>query len=223
MQNDYSVFDIIGPILIGPSSSHTAGACRLANAARAIFNKPIASVVIHVYGSFSLTLFGHGTSKALVGGLLGIAPDDEKLVDALELAKEKKLSYNFLPDDSTISSDNIVRFEITGLDGETMCITGASIGGGNIVINKIDKIDLHISLKYDTIVVDHPDKPGAIMRVSAILAENDVNIAGMKVYRKAKHERAYMIIEIDQPIDKDTLANIRNVEDTSVIYLAKQY
>lgn len=223
MQNDYSVFDIIGPILIGPSSSHTAGACRLANAARAIFNKPIASVTIYVYGSFSLTLFGHGTSKALVGGLLGIAPDDEKLIDALELAKQKKLSYNFLLDDSTISSDNIVRFEIIGLDGEKMCITGASIGGGNIVINKIDEIDLHISLKYDAIVVDHPDKPGAILSVSAILAENGVNIAGMNVYRKAKHERAYMIIEIDQPIDKDTLANIRNVEDTSVIYLAKQY
>lgn len=223
MQNIYSVFDIIGPILIGPSSSHTAGACRLANAARAIFNKPIYEVSIYVYGSFSQTLFGHGTSKALVGGLLGIAPDDERLSVALELAKERKLAYHFLLDDSTISTDNIVRFEILGVGGEQMSVTGASVGGGNIIINKIDEIDLHISLKFDTIVVDHLDKPGAILDVSTILAENKVNIASMNVYRKAKHERAYMIIEIDQRIGKETLTAIRNIENTSVIYLQKQY
>jgi L-serine dehydratase len=223
LQNIYSVFDIVGPILIGPSSSHTAGACRLANAARAIFNKPISSVIIYVYGSFSQTLFGHGTGKALVGGLLGIAPDDERLSVALTLAKEKKLEYHFQLDDSTISTDNIVRFEMLGFNEEKMSITGASVGGGNIIISKIDEIDLHISLKFNTIIVNHLDKPGAILSVSTILAQNKVNIAGMNVYRKAKHERAYMIIEIDQHIGKDTLSDIRNIENTSVIYLQKQY
>jgi L-serine dehydratase len=223
LQNNYSIFDIIGPILIGPSSSHTAGACRLANAAKAIFNKPISHVVIYVYGSFSQTLYGHGTSKALVGGLLGIAPDDERLYDAFKLAQNQKLTYQFLLDDSTISADNIVRFEITGQNGEQMSVTGSSIGGGSIIISKIDEMDLQISLKFDSIVVEHLDKPGAILHVSTLLAQSRINIASMNVYRKAKYERAYMIIEIDQPLDADTLAQLRRIEDTKVIYLSRQY
>ena len=223
MSNNYSVFDIVGPVLIGPSSSHTAGACRLANAARAIFNKPIDDVYIYVYGSFSQTLFGHGTNKALVGGLLGLAPDDQKLTDSLKLAEQENLSYHFVMDETTFSTENKVRFKMLNKDGNKMSVTGVSIGGGNIIINKINDIELLISLKYDTIIVDHLDKPGAVLGVSGILAKSGINIASMSVYRKAKHDRAYMLIEIDQPIDKEIFDNLRSMEGTTMIYLPKLY
>lgn len=223
MSNNYSVFDIIGPVLIGPSSSHTAGACRLANAARAIFNKPIDDVHLYVYGSFSQTLFGHGTNKALVGGLLGLAPDDQRLTDSLKLAEKENLSYHFVMDETTFSTENKVRFEMTNEDGSHMSVTGVSIGGGNIIINKINDIELLISLKFDTIIVDHLDKPGAVLGVSGILAKSGINIASMSVYRKAKHDRAFMIIEIDQPIDKEIFDNLRSMEGTTMIYLPKLY
>lgn len=223
MSNNYSVFDIIGPVLIGPSSSHTAGACRLANAARAIYNKPIDDVYLYVYGSFSQTLFGHGTNKALVGGLLGLAPDDQRLTDALNLAAKENLSYHFVMDETTFSTENKVRFEMMSEDSSKMSVTGVSIGGGNIIINKINDIELLISLKFDTIIVDHLDKPGAVLGVSGILAKSGINIAGMNVYRKAKHDRAYMIIEIDQPIDKEIFDNLRSMEGTIMIYLPKLY
>lgn len=223
MSNNYSVFDIIGPVLIGPSSSHTAGACRLANAARAIYNKPIDDVYLYVYGSFSQTLFGHGTNKALVGGLLGLAPDDQRLTNALNLAAKENLSYHFVMDETTFSTENKVRFEMMSEDSSKMSVTGVSIGGGNIIINKINDIELLISLKFDTIIVDHLDKPGAVLGVSGILAKSGINIAGMNVYRKAKHDRAYMIIEIDQPIDKEIFDNLRSMEGTIMIYLPKLY
>ena len=160
MSNEYSVFDIVGPVLIGPSSSHTAGACRLANAARAIFNKPICDVSIYVYGSFSQTLFGHGTNKALVGGLLGLAPDDERLTDALSLADKERMNYRFHLDESTFSTENKVRFDMRCASGTRMSVSGISIGGGSIVVSKIGVIDLQISLKYETVVVDHKGQAG---------------------------------------------------------------
>jgi L-serine dehydratase len=223
MRESYSIFDITGPIIIGPSSSHTAGACRLANAARAILNREVASAVIHVYGSFAETLFGHGTDKALVGGLLGILPDDESLVNAFELAEKKGLSYRFEIEDETLLNANMVLFELTGADGSMMNIRGASIGGGSIMIDQIDSTNLQISLKYDTLVVDHLDKPGAVLGVSRILAEHRINIASMNMYRQGKHGRAYMILETDQEVGPDVLKMINSLEDMKTIYIKKLY
>lgn len=223
MTNSYSIFDITGPILIGPSSSHTAGACRLANAARAIFNQEVREVTIHLYGSFAKTLYGHGTDKALVGGIIGIAPDDERLTNALALATQNKLSYRFVFEDEALINANLVLFEMLGNAGAKMSVRGVSIGGGNIIIDKINHTDLHISLKYNTIVVDHLDKPGAVLSVSKYLAENAINIASMNMYRQGKHDRAYMIIETDQDISQEVLCAIREIEDMYVIYIHKLY
>lgn len=223
MRESYSIFDITGPIIIGPSSSHTAGACRLANAARAILSQEVASAVIHVYGSFAETLFGHGTDRALVGGLLGMLPDDEKLVDAFQFAKKKGLLYRFEVEDETLSNANMVLFELTGKQGLFMHIRGASIGGGSIMIDQIDSTNLQISLKYNTLVVDHLDKPGAVLGVSKILAEHKINIASMNMYRQGKHGRAYMILETDQEIGRDVLSMIGNLEDMKTIYIQKLY
>jgi len=223
MHNDYSVFDITGPILIGPSSSHTAGACRLANAARAIFNREIAHADITLFGSFAQTLFGHGTDKAIIGGLLGIRPDDEQLIDAPALAKTKHMTYRFLASDTVQTSANVVRFEMTSSEDEAMSVRGVSTGGGNIIVNQIGTTGLQISLKYNTIVVDHLDKPGAVLGVSKILADDGINIASMNMYRHGKHDRAYMIIETDEDIPPKTLAEIRSLRKMSVIYIPKLY
>ena len=160
MREHYSIFDITGPIIIGPSSSHTAGACRLANAARAILGQEVARAAVHVYGSFAETLSGHGTDRALVGGLLGIPPDDERLVDSFDLAKKNGLDFRFEIEDETPASANMVLFELTGRKGLSMSIRGASIGGGNIMIDQIDSTFLQISMKYNTLIVDHIDKAG---------------------------------------------------------------
>ena len=223
MKSQYGVFDIVGPIIIGPSSSHTAGACRLANAARAIFNKPIRQAVIHVYGSFAATLYGHGTDKALVGGLMGILPDDERLNAALDNAKEAGFNYRFEIEQETAMNANLVKFELTGTQDEQMDVSGVSIGGGNIVVTRINKTDLEISLKYNTLIVDHLDKPGAVLSVAKILADESINIASMNMYRQGKHDRAYMIIETDQTIAPDIVKRIRGLEDMYVIYIPQLY
>ena len=223
MKSNFGVFDIVGPIIIGPSSSHTAGACRLANAARAIFNKPIKQAVIHVYGSFAATLFGHGTDKALVGGLMGILPDDERLNAALDIAKETGFIYRFVSEQETGPNANLVKFEILGTKDEQMVVSGVSIGGGNIVVTRINHTDLEISLQYNTLIVDHLDKPGAVLSVAKILADETINIASMNMYRQGKHGRAYMIIETDQTIAPDIIKRIRGLEDMYVIYIPQLY
>ncbi len=223
MKSNYGVFDIIGPIIIGPSSSHTAGACRLANAARAIFNKPISKAVIHVYGSFAATLYGHGTDKALVGGLTGILPDDERLNSALDIAKGAGLDFRFAIEQETSANANLVKFDLVGKQGEEMTVSGVSIGGGNIVVTRINQTDLEISLQYNTLIVDHLDKPGAVLSVAKILAGESINIASMNMYRQGKHGRAYMIIETDQTVAPDIIKRIRGLKDMYVIYIPQLY
>ena len=163
-------FDITGPIIIGPSSSHTAGACRLANAAYAILGQEVARAKIHVYGSFAETLLGHGTDKALIGGLLGIHPDDERLVDAFGIAEKRGMQYAFEVEDEVPANANMVLFELTGRAGLSMSIRGASIGGGSIMVDQIDSTFLQISLKYNTLIVDHLDKAGAVLGVARIFS-----------------------------------------------------
>lgn len=224
MQNKFSVFDIVGPIIIGPSSSHTAGACRLANAARAIFNQPVTDVVIRVYGSFAATLRGHGTDKALVGGLMGIMPDDERLTHALEIATQAGLRYQFALEEEMTSQPNLVRFDMRNAERNVeMSVSGVSIGGGSIIVTRIGNTGLRISLKYNTVIVDHQDKPGAVLSVAKILADNGINIANMNMYRQGKHDRAYMIIETDETIAPNVLKALRCLDDMYVIYIPQLY
>ncbi len=223
MRESYSIFDITGPIIIGPSSSHTAGACRLANAARAILGQEAVRAVIHVYGSFAETLSGHGTDRALVGGLLQIPPDDERLVNAFEIAKKKGLKVRFEVEDEVPANANMVLFELTGADGASMSIRGASIGGGSIMVDQIDSTFLQISLKYNTLIVDHLDKAGAVMGVAQILAGHNINIASMNVYRQGKHGRAYMILETDEEVGREARDMIAALPDMHTIYIKKLY
>lgn len=208
----HGVFDIIGPVMIGPSSSHTAGAARLGRMARIILGEQPASAVIELHGSFAQTYRGHGTDKAIAAGLLGFNTDDSRLKDALSLAPKKNLDITF----KTVSlgdsaHPNTAVFNLTGVLGRKAKIIGASTGGGNIKITEIDGYDVELTGEYYTLISIHQDKPGVIALVTHILAQESVNIAFMRVSRREKGSQALAIIEADHPVTESTLTAVRSI------------
>jgi L-serine dehydratase len=202
---DFSVFDIIGPRMTGPSSSHTAGAVRLANTARKIAEDDVAEVRFTLYGSFAETGKGHGTDKALIAGVLGMEPDDARIKDAYRIAREQDVFVSVEYSDEPTDHPNTARIIITGSDGQITEVIGESVGGGNIRITSINGLAVEFSGEYPTLVIQHNDKPGVIAEVSHVLAQLGVNIAFMRVFRHGKGEDAYMTIETDQPVTDDML------------------
>lgn len=196
------VFDIIGPIMIGPSSSHTAGAVRIGKYARSILGSVPVSALIRFSGSFAKTYKGHGTDKAIVAGILGMETDDERIRISLEIAKEEGLAYTFEETEIDGAHPNTAEIILKDADGKEILIQGASIGGGNIIINKINNTVVSISGKSDTLIIPHEDVPGMIAVVTKILAENSVNIHGFSLCRDHKGGTAVMTIEIDGDIDE---------------------
>ena len=191
-----SVFDIIGPVMIGPSSSHTAGAARIGKVVRSIFGQQPDSVDIYLYESFAKTYRGHGTDIALVGGLLGMEPDDEQLANSLEIAYEQGMEVCFIPK-SEKADHNSVKIVVSSGDRK-LSVTGISIGGGNIQISELNGFKLSLSMGTPTFIVVHQDVPGMIAKVTNILSASDINISTMTVTRESKGEKAIMIIEVDQ-------------------------
>lgn len=218
---NYSAFDIIGPDMIGPSSSHTAGANRLGAIARKIARGDMQKVTIVLHGSFAKTFRGHGTDRALVAGLIGISASDERLRDALGIAGELGFSYQFAQSDLGNVHPNTVKFLIGQTGGKTLEIMGASIGGGNIEITELDGLKLKLTGEYPTLITRHSDHPGVISNVTGLLADNGINIAFMSVYRHSRGQDAFMVIETDDSFDKgieDTLRNnIEGVKDAYAI------
>jgi L-serine dehydratase len=194
--------------MIGPSSSHTAGACRLGELARAIFAETPTHARILLHGSFASTGPGHGTDLALVAGLLGMHPDDARLPQALELAAESGLTVEFAEADLGDAHPNTAQFELTGADGHTMCVRGSSLGGGDVVVNQIDHFVVEITGDLPVLVVGHVDRPGEIAAVTSLLAEGHVNIASMQVSREQRGANALMLIETDAEIDRVTAERI---------------
>ena len=209
----YSVFDIIGPRMIGPSSSHTAGAVRIAHIARHIAHYDVAEAAFTLYESFAETGRGHGTDKALVGGILGMEPDDRRIRDAYEIAREQgvMISMEFSDEPSPVERPNTVKIRVTSSDGRSNEIIGVSIGGGKVVVMAINGLEVEVSGEYPTIVVRHTEKPGVIAEISTVLAELGINIAYMKVFRHEKGEDAFMTIETDEKISDETLQKIREM------------
>lgn len=192
-----SVFDIIGPVMIGPSSSHTAGAARIGKVVRSIFGQQPDSVDIYLYESFAKTYRGHGTDIALVGGLLGMEPDDEQLANSLEIAYEQRMEVCFIPKSEKADHPNSVKIVVSSGDRK-LSVTGISIGGGNIQISELNGFKLSLSMGTPTFIVVHQDVPGMIAKVTNILSASDINISTMTVTRESKGEKAIMIIEVDQ-------------------------
>lgn len=220
----HSLFDIVGPIMVGPSSSHTAGAARLGSLARAIYGGQPRRANILLHGSFAATGDGHGTKLALVAGLLGLAPDDLRIPQALALARELGMDVFFGEVSLEAAHPNTAVFNLSGgvVDGDTseqvaaeeaqlgqqMSITGCSVGGGAVEVTHIDDFEVSATGDLPLIVVEHTDQPGVIHFVSGILAESRLNIAAMRVSREMRGARALMLIETDGAPDRVTLARM---------------
>ncbi|MEG1547422.1 MAG: L-serine ammonia-lyase, iron-sulfur-dependent subunit beta [Clostridia bacterium] len=201
---EFSAFDIVGPRMIGPSSSHTAGAARLAYMAWKIAGRDVASAELTLYGSFADTGRGHGTDKALVAGILGMDPDDERLRYSMLLAQEADINVSVNFSDEPVTHPNTARICITDSKGIVTDITGTSIGGGNILITSINGMDVEFSGDYPTLIIRHSDVPGVINSVTGILAKEQINVAFMRVFRNGRSRDAYMVIETDSPIPERT-------------------
>ncbi|MEA5096672.1 MULTISPECIES: L-serine ammonia-lyase, iron-sulfur-dependent subunit beta [Sedimentibacter] len=210
---DYSVFDIIGPIMIGPSSSHTAGAARLAKIARTVAGGKIIKVDFILHGSFAETYKGHGTDKALVAGILGMDPWDEDLRNSFELAAKEGIEYNFIAADLGDVHPNTVRFVMTKADGNLAVVMGSSIGGGNIIVFDIDGQEVEFTGERPTLLTKHKDIPGVLSQIANILYDENINIANMRVYRNEKGKEATMAIETDSIIPEKLLEKVRDIKE----------
>lgn len=193
-----SLLDIIGPIMVGPSSSHTAGACRLGLLARCLVGGTPQKATIELHGSFARTGEGHGTDKAIVGGLMGFRPDDERLRTALDIAEHEGLEYTF---EKTSLGDeahpNTVRITLER-DERRSQMVGASLGAGRVRVTEIDGYTVDISGNLHTVVLVAGDVKGSIARIAGLLADNDLNIATLKLSRKERGGDAFMVIEVDE-------------------------
>ncbi len=210
---NYSVFDILGPIMIGPSSSHTAGAARLGKVARYIAGKDFTAVTFQLHGSFAKTYRGHGTDRALVAGILGMEPHDERLRDSITIVQNEGITVKFMEVDLGYVHPNSVKILFEKMDNTKVEVTGSSIGGGNIVITDIDGYQVEFTGEYTTLFIRHMDQKGVISKVTAVLAQNSINIASMKVSRKDKGEAASMIIEADHPIQNNVLEELSQINE----------
>ncbi|MDE3838479.1 L-serine ammonia-lyase, iron-sulfur-dependent, subunit beta [Bacillus methanolicus] len=205
-----SVFDIIGPVMIGPSSSHTAGAARIGRVARSLFGREPKWAKISFYGSFAQTYRGHGTDVAIVGGLLDFDTYDERIIKSLEIAKEKGIHIEFIEETAVPDHPNTARIRIGDDQGE-LELVGISIGGGKIEIIELNGFELKLSGHHPAILVVHNDRFGAIAAVSNILAKHQLNIGHMEVSRKEKGKIALMTIEVDQNIDQYVIEEIEKL------------
>ena len=210
-----SVFDVLGPNMIGPSSSHTAGALRIAFVAGRMVEKAV-SVKFVLYGSFARTYHGHGTDRALVGGILGYHPDDERIRDSFEHAKEAGLAFSFEENftDKEIYP-NTVDIYVTDKDGSVVSLRGKSIGGGNAVITRLNGVDVELTGNYCTLVVEHVDKKGTLAFVTTVLSAYDLNIGSLRLYRESKGKRAYAIIEVDTNVSNQVVSALKGVESVT--------
>lgn len=209
----YGAFDILGPIMIGPSSSHTAGAARLGKVARNIVGDKFDKVEFYLHGSFAHTYKGHGTDKALVAGILGMDPDDEGLRKSLEIAGDKNIQIEFKTielEDSHPNTAKIIFYNEGEKIGE---IIGSSIGGGSIKITSVDGYMVDLTGEYSAILINQFDRKGVISSVTKILADQGSNIATMNVTRNNKGERAFTIIQSDHVISNDIVGEIAKLDN----------
>ena len=217
-----SIFDVIGPNMIGPSSSHTAGACSMGLLSREMCQAPIKSVTFTLYGSFAKTHKGHGTDRALLGGILGFATDDVRIRDSFDLAKKDKIDYKFVIDNDTVTPHpNTADMDITCEDGAKLSIRGISIGGGRVKITRINGIDVEFTGEYSTLIVQQLDTPGVVAHITTCLSHHDVNIAFMKLFREEKGATSFTIVESDEKIPKGILDEIKTNEHVRNLMLVQ--
>ena len=214
-----SVFDVLGPNMIGPSSSHTAGAALIAYLAQKMINGPLVKVEFTLYGSFAKTYRGHGTDKALLGGIMGFSADDMRIRESFRIAKELDFSFS-VNEEETEVHPNTVDIVMTNAAGQRMEIRGESLGGGKVRIARINQVQVDFSGEYSAVIVLHQDKPGVAAHITKCLSDKNINIAFMRLFREAKGHTAYTIVESDGRLPMDILENLRenvHVHDVMIV------
>ena len=200
-----NIFDIIGPVMVGPSSSHTAGAVRIGYVSRKLLGEPVRSAKLLLYGSFLATGKGHGTDRALIAGLLGMQPDDERVPFAFEEADRVGMAFEFGEANLKEAHPNSVVLQMTGESGKELEVIAASLGGGRMKICKLDGMEANFCAEYPTLIVQNLDKPGCVATVTTMLSERGINIATLQLYRDSRGGDAVMAVECDREVPKDAI------------------
>ena len=217
-----NIFDVIGPVMVGPSSSHTAGAVRIGYVARQLLGEEVREAKILLYGSFLATGKGHGTDKALTAGLLGMRTDDYRIPKSIEIAEDKGMKIAFGEAVLKEAHPNTAQLYLKGISGKTMELVGQSLGGGRINIAEIDGIETNFSGENPTLIVHNLDQPGHVSEVTSMLAHKGVTIATMQLYRSSKGGKAVMVVECDQEVPQEGIRWLERVEGVlKVTYLGK--
>ena len=212
--SNISIFDVMGPNMIGPSSSHTAGALRIALLASNLAKGNVAHVTFILYGSFARTYHGHGTDRALVGGILGYTTDDERIRDSFEYAKKAGITNEFVEDFTNKDvHPNTVDIELTCENGQVITMRGVSIGGGNAVIQRLNGIEIDMNGASPTVIVKHWDRKGVLAYITKVISDADLNIGALKLYREGKGKLAYAIVELDGKVPEDILQKLEEYPD----------
>ena len=222
MAKDYSVFDIVGPNMIGPSSSHTAGAARLGKSASKIAGKPVKEVNFLLHGSFAETYKGHGTDKALVGGILGFDPDDARIKYSFELAKEQGVKFIKTNLGENVHP-NTVKMEMILEDGSKSTVMGASIGGGNIKLTEMDGLALDFNGSRSAVVLEIKYIPGAIAFITGILGHNNKNISMISTNKPAKSEYTFLTIETEDELESSLIDQLRKFEVVAKVVVLDKF
>ncbi len=216
-----NLFDIVGPVMVGPSSSHTAGAVRIGRIGWRLLNEPVAKAEIYLHGSFLATGKGHGTDRALVAGLLGLTADDGRIPDSFALAKERGMEYSFAGIDLRDAHPNSVLMKLTGAKGRRLEVIAASLGGGRIRVCEIDGLEANFCGDYPTLIVRNQDQPGHVAEVTSMLSHKSVNIATMQLYRDKRGGSAVLVVECDKEVPKEGIRWLEKLEGIyKVTYLS---
>lgn len=204
-----NLFDIMGPIMVGPSSSHTAGAARIGRVARTLLGEPPAEAELLLHGSFASTGKGHGTHQALIAGLLGLSLDDPRIPDSFRLAKEAGLKFTFGATTLRNAHPNSVLIKLTGHDGRQLEVGASSLGGGRVKVFQVDGMECTFSGELSTLVIRNTDRPGCISHITISLASLGLNVASLQLHRDDRGGSAFMVIECDRVIPMSVVEEIR--------------
>lgn len=204
------IFDIMGPVMVGPSSSHTAGAVRIGLISRQLLGGQPESATLLLHGSFAATGKGHGTDRALVSGLLGLQPDDPNIPRGFQLAEDAGMAIDFKPTTLRDAHPNTVLLRLSG-NGKQFEISASSLGGGRVRINSIDGLEAAFTGDYPTLIIRNQDRPGQVADVTSALSQHCVNIATMQLYRDRRGGLAVMIIESDHPIPQELITHLKGL------------
>lgn len=201
-----NIFDILGPIMVGPSSSHTAGAVRIGLMGRRLLGKCPTRARIVLHGSFAATGYGHGTDRALIAGLLGMSQDDRRIAQSYEIAETQGLTFTFETAVLRGEHPNTALLYLDGDPGESVSFAASSLGGGRIRVVKLDGVAVNFSGDLPTLIIQNRDQPGHVARITALLAQKDINVATMQLFRNRRGGDAAMVIEMDQALDGESVA-----------------